>query len=703
MTVAWSTFAVESNPLTGDILVGLRSGVNVGFAALGFAFRTSFAGNPNTHVAGVVGDFCIDTSTNPKNLYMCTTAGNSAAAVWTLQSNTTATPWFPGAGSASGVGGNGTVSASGDNSFAFGSNATHAQGTNSLAFGDTVTSTGNFSLAFGNNNTLADGLGSVALGNSVSALGAYSFCMGSNGSGAAGDYSFAFGNNSATLLTHSVAWGNEAAAQFAGSWVLGDSNATPPLDSAANQMLQCFAGGYYWFLNNTPTLAAAIDSSGNLINKKATADQSYSSQAPTTGFSITIGAGVKTLLLNPAGTLATGTVIMPASPIDGQEVRIASSKQITALTITPNAGQTLLNAFTGATLAAGFGLAYIYNLGSTRWENTLTNADSVSGTVTSVSFTGDGVLFKGSAGTPVTTSGTLTPQLINQVKNTFLSGPLSGADAAPTFRTFALADMPTQTTLTLLGNITGGTAVPVASTLTAIIDACIGSTQGDILYRNATVWTVLAPSTNGFFLKTQGAGANPVWASAGVAASAINAINVVKITTTSTYTPSAGLVEAFVQIVGGGGAGGGIPNTTSGVTGASAGTGGAGGYTQQTFPAATIGASQAVTIGAGGTPGSAGNNPGGNGGTTSFGALLSATGGIGGSGQGAVSAGQISVAAGGTGGLGSGGDFVSFGGNGDQAVAGFYGACGGRSYFGPGGQSAANAAGVAGTNYGSGG
>lgn len=39
--------------------------------------------------------------------------------------------------------------------------------------------------------------------------------------------------------------------------------------------------------------------------------------------------------------------------------------------------------------------------------------------------------------------------------------------------------------------------------------------QGDILYYNGTKLTNLGPGTSGQFLKTQGAGANPVWAAAG--------------------------------------------------------------------------------------------------------------------------------------------------------------------------------------------
>jgi len=43
--------------------------------------------------------------------------------------------------------------------------------------------------------------------------------------------------------------------------------------------------------------------------------------------------------------------------------------------------------------------------------------------------------------------------------------------------------------------------------------SAVSGVQGDILYHNGTTWTVLNAGTNGYFLKTQGAGANPVWAS----------------------------------------------------------------------------------------------------------------------------------------------------------------------------------------------
>ena len=76
-----------------------------------------------------------------------------------------------------------------------------------------------------------------------------------------------------------------------------------------------------------------------------------------------------------------------------------------------------------------------------------------------------------------------------------------------------LAKLATQADDTILANISGGTAVPTAASLSAILDATAGSTQGNILFRSTSTWGVLAPGTAGDFLQTQGSGANPQWAS----------------------------------------------------------------------------------------------------------------------------------------------------------------------------------------------
>lgn len=92
---------------------------------------------------------------------------------------------------------------------------------------------------------------------------------------------------------------------------------------------------------------------------------SYTYNVPVTGFALTIGAGVQYLILNPAGTLATGAVTMPAAPTDGFVVTISSTQVITALTLTPNSGQTI-NGLTTA-LAASIAIKYLYRSADSTW------------------------------------------------------------------------------------------------------------------------------------------------------------------------------------------------------------------------------------------------------------------------------------------------------------------------------------------------
>ncbi len=75
----------------------------------------------------------------------------------------------------------------------------------------------------------------------------------------------------------------------------------------------------------------------------------------------------------------------------------------------------------------------------------------------------------------------------------------------------ALSDFPTIATLNVVANTTAGTAAPAGVTLSALVDAAIASTQGDILYRGASAWSALAPGSSGNVLASQGASANPHW------------------------------------------------------------------------------------------------------------------------------------------------------------------------------------------------
>ncbi len=171
----------------------------------------------------------------------------------------------------------------------------------------------------------------------------------------------------------------------------------------------------------------------------------------------------------------------------------------------------------------------------------------------------------------------------------------------------------------------------------------------------------------------------------------MRALSVVKqvFTTTGTYTPTSGMIYCDIICIGGGGAGAGAATTGAGTT-SGGGGGGGGEYAQGTFSAATIGASQSVTIGAAGTGNSGAT--GGNGGNTSVGStIISANGGTGGTtAAAAVAVGQ----AGGLGGTGgTGGTIRTPGYNGTS----FFSSVGGGSLVGGDGANSQYGAGGLGT------
>lgn len=92
---------------------------------------------------------------------------------------------------------------------------------------------------------------------------------------------------------------------------------------------------------------------------------------PLTGFSITVAAGTSAIVLDPAGTLATGTIVLPAATalVDGQTLRIVSSQTVTALTLTPGSGTTVAQSPTALTVSAtvSYGYELIYVLSQTKW------------------------------------------------------------------------------------------------------------------------------------------------------------------------------------------------------------------------------------------------------------------------------------------------------------------------------------------------
>lgn len=151
-----------------------------------------------------------------------------------------------------------------------------------------------------------------------------------------------------------------------------------------------------------------------------------------------------------------------------------------------------------------------------------------------------------------------------------------------------------------------------------------------------------------------------------------------------TYTPTTGILYAIIKCVGGGGAGGSITGPGAGNAEGSPG-GGAGNYSESIASAATIGASQTVTIGALGAAGAAGNNAGGNGGDTSVGSICIGKGATGGSFGG--------LSAGGAGGVSGTGNVVTI--VGQNGEAGKYFHVGGANPYSGAGASSPFGAGAA--------
>jgi|LakMenEpi03Aug12_release.lakeMendotaPanAssembly.Ray.scaffolds.fasta_scaffold36120_13 hypothetical protein len=74
------------------------------------------------------------------------------------------------------------------------------------------------------------------------------------------------------------------------------------------------------------------------------------------------------------------------------------------------------------------------------------------------------------------------------------------------------AKLANMTASTIKARITASTGDPEDATLTQVLDLVGSAAQGDLLYRGTSTWTRLAAGTSGTYLKTNGTGNNPEWA-----------------------------------------------------------------------------------------------------------------------------------------------------------------------------------------------
>ena len=220
-----------------------------------------------------------------------------------------------------------------------------------------------------------------------------------------------------------------------------------------------------------------------------------------------------------------------------------------------------------------------------------------------------------SGGTGVTTSTgsgsivlSISPTLVTPILGTPQSGNLSNC-TFPTLNQNTTGSSASVTGTVAVGNGgTGSTTLPTNNVLlgngTSALQAVAPSTSGNVLTSNGTTWQSIAPSGGGF-------------------------TSMVVFTASGTWTIPAGITKAKVTIQGAGGGGASSISTCQ-----MAGNGGGGGATIKYVTGLTPTGTVACTIGAGGAGAISGATNGGAGGTTSFGAYCSVTGGGGGASSG---------------------------------------------------------------------
>lgn len=414
-------------------------------------------------------------------------------------------------------------------------------------------------------------------------------------------------------------------------------------DANSNLSANAFLGGYQAIVSAAATTTLTVASP---IQTYVTGSTTQTIKLPVTN---TLVVGEQFIVTN----LSTGTATVTSSGANTLQA-MAQNTQLIATVIS-----------TSGTGTASWNWAY----------QAVQNSLAGGGTVSSVTFTGDGVVDSSTPSSAVTSSGSVTATIINQTKNTFLAGPTSGSNAAPSFRVLNAADY---TAPVYQAFTTTGSTVGYMFTISS------GSaTTGWTYTNNGHTYTVAATIASQTQIWMSGAsaptGSGTLTCATGCSGNLTFSSAVAYATYTMPTSPSALYCEIVACGGGGGGAssGTGNPGSASGGNGSatqfgygglivvgpglggaySGGTGGTGGSCSQA--AGAIGTCQPGTTGEGAAYNNsvANENAGGEGGGNSF-----TPGGVGG---GAGSAAPAATnACQGAGGGGSNGNLASFSGSG---------------------------------------
>lgn len=167
------------------------------------------------------------------------------------------------------------------------------------------------------------------------------------------------------------------------------------------------AMGGQWIFEASPLGSATLSNLGTwdwTSGFSVETQISHNKQRVTTyasGASLTISNGVDFVSMLVNATRATGTIILPAAPTDGQEVAITGELTITALTFQANSGQTLLGT-APTSLTPLTPIRYVYDATSATWAPAAVSGSGSIPTGANPSATASDTVVNGSATTFMT-------------------------------------------------------------------------------------------------------------------------------------------------------------------------------------------------------------------------------------------------------------------------------------------------------------
>ncbi len=118
-------------------------------------------------------------------------------------------------------------------------------------------------------------------------------------------------------------------------------------------------------LTRSSTHYQVVDKINRILAGDTEEPLNYSLQVPIDDFSLNYPPNKRLLILDPAGVLNTGLIVLPIDAIDRDKITVTSSQTITALTVQAASGQTLKNAPTSLTGGASF--SYVYSASNLTW------------------------------------------------------------------------------------------------------------------------------------------------------------------------------------------------------------------------------------------------------------------------------------------------------------------------------------------------